>query len=32
MIKSIKGYENGHIFGQLNCLPKKYNKLIKEET
>ena len=31
MIKSIKGYENWAHIWTTNCLPKKYNKLIKEE-
>jgi len=32
MIKSIKGYEKWAHIWTTNCLPKKYNKLIKEES
>lgn len=32
MIKSIKGYENWAHIWTTNCLPKKYNSLIKEES
>lgn len=31
MIKAIKGYENWAHIWTTNCLPKKYNSLIKEE-